>query len=145
DAVVHHFYEVAGAVRTAVQVALFRGAIELFASWRARDIAASRSKCREDRVKATHNIVFAADHHEVAALQPPYSTARPHADIVDFFRSKFFRPANVVNVERIAAIDQRVARFEMRKQVCNGLVHNRGGNHQPNGPGSFELLDQVSE
>src|SRR6516162_5059728 len=121
----HHFYEVAGAVRAAVQVALFRGAIELFASWRPRDIAASRSKRREYRVKATHHIVLAADHHAVAALQSPHSTARAHIDIVDFSWTELFRPANVVNVKRIAAVDQRVARVELREQVRNGLVHNR--------------------
>src|SRR6516164_8044608 len=65
NTVVHHFNEVAGSIGTAMQIPLLGGAIELFASWSARDIAAPRSKCREYRVKATHNIVFAADHHAV--------------------------------------------------------------------------------
>ena len=39
DAVVDHLHEVAGAVRTAVQVALFGAAIKIFATRRARYVA----------------------------------------------------------------------------------------------------------
>src|SRR5260370_34774212 len=37
DAVVHHLHEVAGPARTAVQIALFGGAVELLPAWSARD------------------------------------------------------------------------------------------------------------
>src|SRR6516225_1669824 len=68
DAVVHHLDEMPGAVRPAMQIALLGGAADLLPSRRARDIAPSGSKCREDRVKTSDHLWLAADHHAIAAL-----------------------------------------------------------------------------
>ena len=49
DAVVDHLDEMAGAVRTAMQIALFGGAAQLLASRRARNVADARRQRGEDR------------------------------------------------------------------------------------------------
>src|SRR6185312_9035907 len=48
DSVVHHFYEMAGAVLTTVEIALFGGATEFFAAGSARYIAWAGRKRFED-------------------------------------------------------------------------------------------------
>ena len=87
DAVVHHFDEVAGTTRSAMQIALLGRsgclAARLVASGRARNVAATRSEGGEDRVEVPHRVSLAADHHAIAALETPDTATGADVDIVD--------------------------------------------------------------
>src|SRR5271165_2071996 len=112
DAVVHHFDEVAGAVRPAMQVALLGGAGPQFLTSRTgRDVAPAGGQCRKDWIETAYHGLFAADHHAVAALQPPYPAARPDIDIVNPPRHQLLSAPNVVDVVRIPAVDEDVVRL----------------------------------
>ena len=68
DSVVDHFDEMAGTVRSAMQIALLGGAVDPFTARRARNVAAARRKRSEDRIEVLHDIDVAADHHAIAAV-----------------------------------------------------------------------------
>ena len=131
DAVMHHLDEMPGAIGPAMQVALFGAAVDLFAARRARDIAAPGRQRREDRIETLHDIGLAANHHAIAALEPPHPAAGADVDKMKVPGFQFLRPANIVNVIRVAAIDQDVAAIEMRQQVGDHIVDHAGRHHQP--------------
>src|SRR6516165_4022856 len=112
DAVVHHLDEMPGPVRPAMQVTLFGGAAQLLASRRTRDVASSWRERREDRVETFDYLRLAADHHAIAALEPPHTAAGPDIDIMDAFSRQLLRAPDVVDVVGIAAVDQDVARLQ---------------------------------
>ena len=58
-------------------------------------------------------------------------------------RRQILGAANVVDVIRIAAIDQDVARLQIGDDSGDGFIHSRCGNHQPNGARLTELFDEV--
>ena len=116
DAVVDHLDEVAGAVRSAVQVALLRRAAGLLAARRALDVADAGRQRGEDRVEMLHHVRLAADHHAVAALQPPHAAAGADIDVVDALGRQFLGAPDVVDVIRIAAVDEDVAGLEQRQR-----------------------------
>src|SRR4051812_28860056 len=62
DAIVDHFYEMAGAVRAAMEIAVLRGAGGFVAAWQARGGIVGGRQSREDWVERLDNRVFAADH-----------------------------------------------------------------------------------
>src|SRR5712691_11226755 len=108
DAVVHHLDEVPGAVRPAVQISLLGGPADLLASRRARNVSDAGPQPRKDRVEALDDVVLAADHHAVPALQAPDAAARAHVDVVNALRRELLRPTDIVDVVGIAAVDQDV-------------------------------------
>ena len=77
------------------------------------------------------HIVFAADHHAVAAFQAPHTTAGADVHIVDPLGCELFCAANVIDVVGIPAVDEGVARLKMGQQVSNCLVNHCCWNHQP--------------
>src|ERR1700722_897309 len=83
DAVVNHLDEVSGADRPGVNVALLDPAIAALASRGAWDIADARRQRREDRIKAIHPRLVAADHHAVATLDAPDAAGGADVDIMD--------------------------------------------------------------
>src|SRR5213593_107465 len=83
DAVVYHLHEMAGAVWTAVQVALNRRPFGLLASRRTRYVALARRERRKNRAEPFEHVLFAADHHAVAAFQPPHAAARADVHVMD--------------------------------------------------------------
>ena len=113
DAVVDHLDEVARADRAAVQIALLRGAGDLVAARRALDLAAAWRERLEDRIEALDDLVLAADHEAVAALEAVHAAAGAGVDVVDVLRGERLRAADVVLEERVAAVDDRVARLEL--------------------------------
>src|SRR5262249_49084804 len=131
DTVVHHLDEMAAAVRAAVQIALLGGAIQLFATRSAGNIADSRSEGRENRIEMLDDILLAADHHAVATFQTPYASAGAHVHIVNLFGCEVLCALDVVNVVGVSAIDEGVAWFEVRQQVGDGLIDRRCGHHEP--------------
>src|SRR5258707_1214371 len=103
----------AAAVGTAVQVTLLGGAIYFFAARSARDVSHAGCECGEYRVEVLNHFFLAADHHAVATVQAPHTAAGAHVDVVDALRGEIFGTLDVVNVVRISAVDQNVARFQM--------------------------------
>src|SRR5215831_5420321 len=97
DAVVHHLDEMAGAVRTAVQIAVLGSSVHRAArgAW---DVATGRRQGGKDRVEMFDDPSFAADHHAVAAFQPPDTAAGADVDIVDALGRQLLGAANVVDV-----------------------------------------------
>ena len=121
DSVVDHLDEVAGSVRTAMQVALFGGAAQLLASGRARDVAAPGRKRGENGIEVLDHIRFAADHHAIAAFQAPDAAAGANVDVMDFPAREFLGAANVVDVVGVAAVDEDVAGFRWGSKFGDGL------------------------
>src|SRR5262249_13273898 len=106
DPVVDHLHEVAGPVRTAMEITLLGCPFGLLASRRARVAAGAGGSCREDGTEMITHARFAADHHAIASLQSPHTAARANVDIVDALRRKFFRAANVIDVIGIPAVNE---------------------------------------
>src|SRR4030095_2258734 len=98
DSVMHHLHEVAGPARTAVQVALFGSPLRLLDSRRARDATCAGRERREDRIEMVNHIGLAANHHAVASLQSPHTTARANVNVMDTFRREFLCASDIVYV-----------------------------------------------
>src|ERR1700722_13134849 len=75
DAVVDHLYEVPGAGRAAVEVAVFGGSDGFFSAGSAIHVAATRRERFENGVEVFDDIVFAADHLAIAAFEAPNTAA----------------------------------------------------------------------
>src|ERR1700731_3705295 len=106
NAVVDHFDKMAGAVRTAAEVAEFGGGTEFLttrSSWNRTD---TRRECGEDRIEMFHHRWFAANHHAIAALQTPDPTARSDVNVVNIFLGQFFGSPDVFHIIRIATINK---------------------------------------
>jgi hypothetical protein len=58
-----------------------------------------------------------ADHHAVAALQPPDAAARADIHILDAFGSQFLPAANIVDVVRVAAVDHDISGLQARAHI----------------------------
>src|SRR5262249_15008718 len=75
DTVVDHLHEMAGSGRSAIDVAFLGGAGELIAAWSTWNVAASGSQSFEDGIKLLNSFLGTADHHAVAAVETPDTTA----------------------------------------------------------------------
>ncbi len=100
---------------------------------------------REDRIEVLDDLLLAADHHAVAALQAPDAAAGSDVHVVDSLCGKFLRPPDVVDVVGIAAVDEDVARLQKRDEIVDALVDDRGRHHQPDHPGLCQLFDEVGK
>src|SRR6266478_1965126 len=145
DSVVHHFHEMTGAGWAAVEIAFFGSAGSLLAPRSARSVAAAGSERFENGVEMADGVVFATDHLAIAALQSPDAAAGADIDVVNAPGGEFLGASNVVDVIRIAAVDDDVAGFELRGQVVQGGIHNASRNHQPDGPRLREFFHEVVE
>ena len=76
-----------------------------------------------------------ANHHAVATLETPDASARPHVHVVDALRGQLLRATDVVDVVRIAAVDQDVVPLEQRDQIVDARIHDRCRDHQPEARG----------
>src|SRR6267142_4692100 len=143
NSVVDHFYEVAGAVGAAMQIAFFGCAGGLFAAGSAVDVAAAGRQRLENRVEVLNHFVFAADHLAIAAVESPDAAAGADIDIVNPLGLQFFGAANVVDVIGVAAVNQDVAGREFRNQFTDRCVDDGRGNHQPDGARLLQLLHEI--
>src|SRR4030088_760907 len=73
DAVMNHLDEVPGADRTGMNVVLLAPALASLAPAGALGIADPGGQAREDRVEAIDRCLIAADHHAIAAIDPPHA------------------------------------------------------------------------
>src|SRR6202012_2134124 len=81
----------------------------------------------------------------VAAFQAPDATACAYVDIVDALGSQLLGAANVVDIVRVAAIDQDVALFKHGSDLSDGFFHGAGRNHEPKRTRLDQLADHVFE
>ena len=107
------------------------------------DRAHAGRELSEDRIETLHDRLLAADHHAKAALEAPHPAARSNVDVMDALGRDGFRAADVVDVIRVAAINQDVPRLEMGQEVRDGVVHGRRRDHQPHRPRLLKLLREV--
>src|SRR5438132_871264 len=145
DSVVNHLDERAGAVRSAVEIALLGGAAHGRPTRSARDVAGARCQPQEDRIEVSDHRLLAPDHQAIAALQPPDAAAGPDVHVVDALLSELSRTPDVVDVIGITAVDEDVAGREMRNQFSDGRVHGRRRDHQPDGPRRLQLPHQIGD
>src|SRR5262245_44798965 len=141
----NHLDEMAGATRPAMQISLLGCAVCLLPAWRAGNVAAAGREGGEDRAETLHWIRFAADHHAIAALQPPDATARADVDIADPLGHQLLGSADVVDVVGIAAVNENVTALKVWQQIGNGPVDHARWHHQPDGAGLRELLCELRQ
>ena len=145
DSVVNHLDEMAGAVRSAVEIALLGGAAHGRPTRSAREVAGARCQPQEDRIEVSDHRLLASDHQAIAALQPPDAAAGPHVHVVDALLSELPRAPDVVDVIGITAVDEDVAGREMGNQFSDGRVHGCRRDHQPDGPRRLQLPHQIGD
>src|SRR5689334_15967638 len=129
DSVVDHFDEMAGAVWPAMEIALLGCAVNFVTSAGTRNVTDPGSEPGKDGIQMLHDLLLAADHHAVTTFKSPNTAARADVYVVDISRRKFLGPPNVVDIIRIAAVDQNVVGFEMRQEIPDRFVDNCRGNH----------------
>src|SRR5208337_5598480 len=71
--------------------------------------ALTGSQGLEDRVEVLHRPGVAADHQAVAALLAPDAAGGADVEVVDALARQFLAAVNVIDVVRVAAVDQDIA------------------------------------
>src|SRR5262249_58249063 len=117
DAVVHHLDEVAGAVRSRMNITTLGARIATVAAGRSRHVSNCRRKRGKNRVEAVGDLLLAANPHAVAALQTPDAAARSNVDIMQTALPECGRAANIVLPERIAAVHDHISRLPQPTQL----------------------------
>src|SRR5215471_12997912 len=132
DPIVHHLHEMAGAVRPGMDVAAPDARVASVSAWGCRHVANSRREGAKDRVEAVDDLLFAADHHAVPALQTPHAAACSDVDVMQPALPKCRGPANIVLPERVAAVDEDIARLKQPTKLVDGVFCDFAGRqHQP--------------
>ena len=99
----------------------------------------------EDRIELLDDGRLPANHHAVPTLETPDASARPDVHVVEALRREFLRAPDVVDVVRIATVDQDVARLEQRDQIVDARIDDGCRDHQPDHPRLTELPDKLGE
>ena len=92
-----------------------------------------------------HHVGLAADHHAVAALEPPDAAAGADVDVVNPLGFQGGGAADVVVIIRVAAVDQDISPLEPAGELVDRRIDDRRGHHQPDGPRRLELGDKFLE
>src|SRR5262249_23706149 len=108
DAVMDHFDEMAGTMRSTMHITLLRRTVDLYPAKRARNMAAAWRKRTEYWIDVLPPLVLAAVHHAIAAYQSPVSAARADVEIMNPLGCEVLGPANVIDVIGIAAVNQNI-------------------------------------
>src|SRR5262249_40096632 len=135
----------AGAVVPAVEVALLRGAADLLPAGRAIHRPTARRQRLEDRIEPLDGRLGPADHQAVAALETPHAAAGSGVDGVDPAPGQRLPAPDVVDVVRVAAVDDRVTLGELGPELLERRVDHAGRHHEPHGTGCLEAGDEVVE
>src|SRR5262249_6264058 len=89
----------------------------------------------EDRVKPFDRLFVATEHHAITALDAPDSATGAHVEVVDPSGLERLGPANVILEVRVAAVDDRIARFHEPAKLFHGRFGGYAGrDHYPGGP-----------
>jgi hypothetical protein len=145
DAVVDHLHEVARARRAAVEPALLLRRRVAFAPGRADGRVDSGGERLQHRRESVDRLVAAADHQAVAALAAPDAAADADVHVVDALAAELTRAAQVVDVIGVAAVDDRVALRQVRRELAHDRVDDPRRHHQPDAPRGIELLHELLE
>src|SRR5207237_4393066 len=105
-------HEMAGAAGPTVQIAVLGRAADPLASRQSRRRIPAGRQRGEDRIEMLDHRLVAADHQTIPAFQSPDAAARPAIDVVHAAGSEGSGSSEVVDVVRIAAVDQDVALVE---------------------------------
>src|SRR5262245_42235778 len=68
----------------------------------------ARREGLKNGIQAVHDGRFTANHHAIAAVQPPDPTADTHVHVVQAMPPQFFGAADVVVIMGVAAVDYDV-------------------------------------
>src|SRR6266566_5188830 len=145
DAVVDHFDEMAGAGRTAVEIAFLGSAPGLFTSRSAVNIATTGRERFKNGIETLYDGGLAADHLTIAPLEAPDAAAGADVAIMDALGGKLLGTSDVVDVIGISAIDDDVVFFELTDQIVKRGIHHCCRNHEPDRAGLLEFLDEIVE
>jgi hypothetical protein len=83
----------------------------------------------EERVQARDGGVVAADHQAIAALEAEDAAAGAHVHVVQALLAELRGAAQVVAVVGVAPVDDGVVGLQQRRQPRDGVVHERGRDH----------------
>ena len=132
DAVMHHLDVVAGPLRPDMGDA--RRVIDL------------RRHLAHDGLDAPVGVELAAGHHARAVQRPLLAPGDAHADEADAGVLEFGEAAVGVRVERVAAVDQDVARLEMRQKLGDHVVDRLSGlDHDDEGARPGDRGDELRQ
>jgi hypothetical protein len=109
------------------------------------DITGAGGERGKDRVEVLHNSRLATDHNAVPALEPPDAAARADIDVVNTARREVLSAADIVDVVRVSAVDERIAFLQQREEFGDGFVDNGGGHHQPNCSRLRQLFHEIRQ
>ena len=127
DPVVDHLGEVTRAVGTDMAPALVGG----------------RRQTLEQRPERFDGRRLAANHHAVAFLQAPDTTAGTDVDVMQVAFAQRLGPTHRVLVHRIAAIDDDVALRQQRFELADERIDQGAGRyHQPHDSGRGKGVDR---
>src|SRR5262249_24573666 len=119
DAVMDHLDEMTGAARAAMQVTKFGARVAAIAANRARHIAEPRRQRLEYWSETADPGFGPANHHAVAALEPPDAAAGADIHVMNAAALEHFGAPDVVLPKRIAAIDNNVIRRQQPGELDN--------------------------
>src|SRR5205823_13248533 len=83
DPVMDHLHEMAGAVRSAMQVTLFGRSAKFVAAGGARRLATARRQRGTSGIETLNYLCVAANHHAITTFQAPDAAAGSDIDIVN--------------------------------------------------------------
>src|SRR5690606_18693908 len=83
-------------------------------------------KRREERLEAIEDCALAADHLAVTVLEPEDAAAHARVDVVDARGAELACAAYVVDIVRVAAVDDRVADRKQRSELRDDAVDGGG-------------------
>src|SRR5690349_8611902 len=129
-----------GTARAAIQIAPLDPRIPLAASRRARNVACSGCQRCKDRIEVLDRLLLAADHQAIAPLEPPDPAAGAAIEVAHALSLQLPGAADVILVERVAAIDHDVAGIEKLAELPHRLLRRPAGrHHHPHRPRLLEL------
>ena len=104
-----------------------------------------RRERAEDRIEPLDHRLLAADHQAVAAFEPPHAAAGADIEVVDAARAQRGGARDVVLPERVAAVDDGVARRPAGRPSSSTAfaVASPAGTISQTTRGGFQPLDQV--
>ena len=133
DAVVDHLHEVARPGRTAVEPALLLRRRLARAARRARRRVDARRERAQRRSQLRDSAGLAADHQPEPVLEAPDAAADAAVDVVHSALRGVAGAPQVIDVVRVAAVDDDVAGLQQRQQLGEHDAHDAGRDHHPDG------------
>src|SRR5262245_32300266 len=128
-----------------MQITLFCRSAHVFPSWRTCNVAGAGGKRRKEWIKVLNRACFAADHQTITAFKAFGAATRTDVHVVNALGAEFFRTPNVIDVIRIAAIDDDVPGVEVSRKIGDCLINGRGRDHEPHDSWRHQLVYKVEK